>query len=66
MSTDETGRKAAGETVTVQEAAAILGVTHQAVYKAIQRGSIKSVTRYVKVRAIKRAELDRYREQRVA
>lgn len=64
MTGDGTERKNENEVVSVTEAAAILGVSHQAVYHAIKRGAIKTVTRIKRVRAIKRSELAKYRGEK--
>lgn len=54
------------EIVTVQEAAQILGISHQGVYAAIRRGALKTVERVVTVQGIARTELARYREGKAA
>lgn len=54
------------DVLSIDESARYLGVTTQAVYAAIQRGSLPTVVRYVETQGISRAALEQYRDKRSA
>lgn len=54
------------DVLTVAQAAALIGVTTQAVHEAINRERLPATAKLVEVRGVRRADAEAYREQRTA
>lgn len=63
MAMQETERKGDAELLTVEEAAEVIGITTQAIYQAIRRGSLPTTVKLVEKRVIRREDAEAYKQK---